>query len=102
MVLRTCPAARRSADLRRSSVRDGLSGINGADRKVHSQVRALLTGYLLLHSLTGDVEYQAFSDPEVALGGSARSISTTRRNCWTRFRNRCCCRRRKKDAATPA
>ncbi|MBD0020441.1 alpha/beta hydrolase [Gordonia pseudamarae] len=44
-----------------------LLGFNGADRKVHSQVRALLAGYLL-HSLTGDLEYQAFSDPEVVLG----------------------------------
>ena len=67
VVLRTLPGGA-SADLVEKFGPGRLVGINGADRKVHSQVRALLTGYLL-HSLTGDVEYQAFSDPEVALGG---------------------------------
>ncbi|MFZ2240776.1 MAG: alpha/beta hydrolase [Gordonia amarae] len=66
VVLRTL-AGGASADLVEKFGPGRLVGINGADRKVHAQVRALLTGYLL-HSLTGDYEYQAFSDPEVVLG----------------------------------
>ncbi|GAB19271.1 hypothetical protein GOEFS_078_00050 [Gordonia effusa NBRC 100432] len=42
-------------------------GLNGVDKKTHAQVRAVLTGFLL-HTLGGDSEYQAFSDPAAALG----------------------------------
>lgn len=47
-----------------------LVGFNGADRKTHSQVRALLTGFLL-NTLADDPEYQAFADPEAILGDVA-------------------------------
>ena len=41
-------------------------GLPGADRSTQKVVRALLTGYLL-HALTGDKAYAAFTDPEVDL-----------------------------------
>ncbi|NMO02406.1 alpha/beta hydrolase [Gordonia sp. TBRC 11910] len=44
-----------------------LVGFNGADRKTHAHVRAVLTGFLL-NTLADDPEYQAFADPEQILG----------------------------------
>ncbi|MFT3663218.1 MAG: alpha/beta hydrolase [Gordonia sp. (in: high G+C Gram-positive bacteria)] len=67
VVLRTLPGGDSKGLLERFSPKS-LIGINGAERKLHAAVRAQVTGFLL-HRLTGDERYAAFSDPEVAMGG---------------------------------
>ncbi|GAC70514.1 dienelactone hydrolase family protein [Gordonia soli] len=47
-----------------------LIGVNGANRGTHGVARALLVGFFL-HQLTDDPEYQAFGDPEQALGAAS-------------------------------
>ncbi|MFW0791094.1 dienelactone hydrolase family protein [Gordonia sp. CPCC 205333] len=64
--LRTIADADDRGLLEKRSVKS-LIGLNGVDRKTHAQVRAILTGFLL-HTLGGDPEYQAFSDPDETLG----------------------------------
>lgn len=66
VTLRTIDGADGRRLLQKRSLKS-LIGINGADRHVHAQVRAVLTGFFL-HTLTGDVEYEAFADPHAVLG----------------------------------
>ncbi|GAA1481702.1 alpha/beta hydrolase [Gordonia sinesedis] len=68
VALRTLPGATAS-DLSERWTLGSLIGANGADRKVHAQVRALCTGFLL-YTLAGDTEFAAFGDPGQALGKS--------------------------------
>ncbi|MHC3001897.1 dienelactone hydrolase family protein [Gordonia metallireducens] len=65
-VLRTPPGATSRGLLEHRTI-GALWGSNGADKKTHTAVRALATGFLL-HTLTQDAEYQAFSDPDTVLG----------------------------------
>lgn len=66
VILRTLPGSDNRALLERPSLKS-LIGINGADRGTHKLVCAQLTGFLL-HRLTGDETYAAFSDPETTMG----------------------------------
>lgn len=66
VVLRTLPGASSRGLLERRTVKS-LIGLNGADKLTHTQVRALLTGFLL-HSLTLDKDYAGFADPTAVIG----------------------------------
>ncbi|MGV9824396.1 dienelactone hydrolase family protein [Gordonia sp. NPDC003429] len=66
VVLRTIPQASRRGLLERRTPKS-LLGMNGADKKTHTAVRAITTGFLL-HTLDGDAEYAAFADPDEILG----------------------------------
>ncbi|MEO9328340.1 dienelactone hydrolase family protein [Gordonia aurantiaca] len=65
-VLRTPPGATSKGLLEHRGL-GSLWGSNGADKKTHTAVRALLTGFFL-HTLNDDPEYRAFADPEIVLG----------------------------------
>lgn len=66
VVFRTIAAADNRGLLEQRGLKAFL-GVNGADKGTHAPVRAQLTGYLL-HTLTGDERYAAFSDPEATMG----------------------------------
>jgi dienelactone hydrolase len=66
VVLRTIPGANNRGLVERRSLKSFI-GVNGADKATHRPVRAQLAGYLL-HTLTGDDRYAAFSDPEATTG----------------------------------
>lgn len=66
VVLRTLDGSKAVQLLEKPGIKH-LLGINGADKKVHAAARAATTGFLL-HTLTGDPEYQDFVDPEATLG----------------------------------
>lgn len=66
VTLRTIAGASDRDLLERRSL-TSLVGIRGGNRKTHAAVRAVLTGYFL-HTLTGDIEYQAFADADQTLG----------------------------------
>lgn len=53
----------------------GVLGFGGAQRRTQQRTRALLTGFLL-HRLTDDKTYAAFSDPEAEIPGSTSLIET--------------------------
>ncbi|GAC83828.1 hypothetical protein GP2_015_00700 [Gordonia paraffinivorans NBRC 108238] len=65
-VLRTPPGATSKGLLEHRGI-GSLWGSNGADKKTHRAVRALLTGFFL-HTLNEDPEYAAFADPDTVLG----------------------------------
>ncbi|WP_223249060.1 dienelactone hydrolase family protein [Williamsia muralis] len=65
-VLRLVPKADNRGLAEGFSVR-GRLGAGGNDKKTQKLTRAVLTGFLL-HQLTGDVTYAAFSDPAAELG----------------------------------
>ena len=64
--LRTIPKATRAGIVERPSVKS-LLGFAAVDRKSHSAVRAMSTGFLL-YTLTGDPHYAAFADAEAQIG----------------------------------
>ncbi|MFF0708145.1 dienelactone hydrolase family protein [Gordonia sputi] len=64
--LRTIPKATRAGIVERPSVKS-LLGFAAVDRKSHSTVRAMSTGFLL-YTLTGDPQYAAFADAEAQIG----------------------------------
>lgn len=66
VTLRAIPGATSAGLVEHRSIKS-LIGINGADKKVHTQVRALLVGFLL-HTVGGDPEYAAFADPTQEIG----------------------------------
>lgn len=66
VTLRTIPGGSDRGLLEHRSLKSFI-GINGADRKTHAYVRAVLTGFLL-HTVGGDPEYAAFADPAATLG----------------------------------
>jgi hypothetical protein len=65
-VLRMVPKSDNRGLAEGFSVR-GRVGAGGNNKKAHKLTRAVLTGFLL-HQLTGDVKYAAFSDPEAEIG----------------------------------
>lgn len=64
--LRTIPKATRAGIVERPSVKS-LLGFAAVDRKSHSTVRAMTTGFLL-YTLTGDPQYAGFADAEAQIG----------------------------------
>lgn len=66
VVLRTVPKGNAKDLLERRTVKS-LIGMNGSDRALHGLIRAVTTGFLL-HTVAGDTEYQAFTDPSATLG----------------------------------
>ncbi|MGW9267533.1 alpha/beta hydrolase, partial [Gordonia terrae] len=65
-VLRTPPGATSRGLIEHRSIKSLLGG-NGADKKTHTAVRAMTTGFLL-HTLDGDDRYEAFADADTVLG----------------------------------
>jgi dienelactone hydrolase len=65
-VLRMVPKSDNRGLAEGFSVR-GKVGAGGNNKKAQKLTRAVLTGFLL-HQLTGDVKYAAFSDPEAEIG----------------------------------
>ncbi|MFT4127174.1 MAG: alpha/beta hydrolase [Gordonia sp. (in: high G+C Gram-positive bacteria)] len=68
VVLRTVPGADSRKLLERRSWKS-LIGINGADKKTHRQVRALMTGFLR-YTVAADDHYAGFADPAAVIGKS--------------------------------
>lgn len=66
VVLRTLPSATSKGLLERRSLKSFI-GVNGADKTTHSQVRALLTGFLL-YTVGGDETYAGFADAQAVIG----------------------------------
>lgn len=66
VALRTIPKATRADIVARPSIKS-LIGLSAVDRKSHSTVRAISTGFLL-YTLTGDPQYAGFTDPEAQIG----------------------------------
>lgn len=65
VVLRTLPKATSRGLLERRSIKS-LIGINGADKTTHSQVRALMTGFLR-YTVAGDDTYAGFADADAVI-----------------------------------